>query len=109
MSGEITAGSTEGEVAHLIDKSSEDVQSLVTVGLGLTMLLLGFLTTTQQLQACSSTSVQPEFQLVCQAGQNKILTVFLSVWLPIITYCLLRYYQVDSLSARYEPSYYSLL
>ena len=101
MSGEITAGSTEGEVAHLIDKSSEDVQSLVTVGLGLTMLLLGFLTTTQQLQACSSTSVQPEFQLVCQAGQNKILTVFLSVWLPIITYCLLRYYQVDSLSARY--------
>ena len=93
----------------MIDKSSEDVQSLLTVGLGLTMLLLGFLTTTQQLPVCSSSSVQPEFQLVCLAGQNTILTVFLSVWLPIITYCLLRHYEVDSLSPRYEPGYYSLL
>ena len=87
---ESTLGSGESEeVVHLIDKSSMDVFDLVTVGFGLSLLLYGFLSVVEVTADCSS--------VLCLPAQNKTMTVFVTVWLPIIVFCVLRNYKVDSI------------
>ena len=87
---ESTLGSGESEeVVHLIDKSSMDVFDLVTVGFGLSLLLYGFLSVVEVIADCSS--------VLCLPAQNKTMTVFVTVWLPIIVFCVLRNYKVDSI------------
>ena len=80
---ESTLGSGESEeVVHLIDKSSMDVFDLVTAGFGLSLLLYGFLSVVEVIADCSS--------VLCLPAQNKTMTVFVTVWLPIIVFCVLR-------------------
>ena len=86
--------SEDGEVAHLIDKSSPEVADLVGVGVGLTLALGGVLYQSQQY--CDQANVQEDLVLLCLAAQNKLLTVFLIVWLPIILYCVVGNYKVET-------------
>ena len=40
--------------------------------------------------------------LLCTATDNKLATVLASVWLPIITFCLLRYHKTETLNPETE-------
>ena len=65
----------DGEVAHLLDKSSPEVADLVVVGVGLSLALAGVLSQTEQY--CDQAKIQEDLMMICLAAQNKILTVFL--------------------------------
>ena len=84
----------DGEVAHLIDKSSPEVADLVGVGVGLSLALGGVLS--QSEQYCDQANIEEDLMLLCLAAGNKILTVLLSVWLPIILYCVIGNYKVET-------------
>ena len=90
----MTGGDREGEVAHLIDKSSPEVADLVAVGVGLSLGLGGVLSQSQQY--CDQANIEEDLMLLCLAAQNKMLTVFLLVWLPILLYCLIANYKVET-------------
>ena len=81
------------EVAHLIDKTSPEVADLVAVGLGLTLALVGVLSRSDQY--CDQANIPEDLMLLCLAAQNKIITVLILVWLPIITYCLIGNYKME--------------
>ena len=91
----MTGDRGDGEVAHLIDKSSPEVVDLVGVGVGLSLALGGVLS--QSEQYCDQANIEEDLMLLCLAAQNKMLTVLLSVWLPIILYCLIGNYKVETL------------
>ena len=84
----------EGEVAHLIDKSSPELVDLVGVGVVLSLALGGVLSQTELY--CDQANIEEDLMLLCLAAQNKILTVFLLVWLPILLYCLIANYKVET-------------
>ena len=84
----------EGEVAHLIDKSSPELVDLVGVGVLLSLALGGVLSQTELY--CDQANIEEDLMLLCLAAQNKILTVFLLVWLPILLYCLIANYKVET-------------
>ena len=65
----------DGEVAHLLDKSSPELADLLVVGLGLSLALAGLLSQTEQY--CDQAKIQEDLMMICLAAQNKILTVFL--------------------------------
>ena len=83
------------EVAHLLDKSSPEVADLVVVGVGLSLALAGVLSQTEQY--CDQAEIREDLMLLCLAAQNKILTVFLLVWLPIIIYCVIGNYKMETI------------
>ena len=85
----------EGEVAHLIDKSSPELVDLVGVGVVLSLALGGVLSQTELY--CDQANIEEDFMLPCLAAQNKLLSVFLSVWLPILLYCLVGNYKMETL------------
>ena len=85
----------EGEVAHLIDKSSPELVDLVGVGVVLSLALGGVLSQTELY--CDQANIEEDFMLPCLAAQNKLLSVFLSVWLPILLYCLVGNYKMETI------------
>ena len=78
----------------MIDKSSPEVVDLVGVGVGLSLALGGVLS--QSEQYCDQANIEEDLMLLCLAAGNKILTVLLSVWLPIILYCVIGNYKVET-------------
>ena len=85
----------EGEVAHLIDKSSPELVDLVGVGVVLSLALGGVLSQTELY--CDQANIEEDFMLPCLAAQNKLLSVFLSVWLPILLYCFVGNYKIETI------------
>ena len=88
--------------------------SSMILGLLLSAMVLGSLTNMERYAGCQETEARNNvfwamddttLDIVCLAASYKIVTTTLTVWIPIITFCWLNYYQTDSMiSLKNSPS-----
>ena len=92
------------EPVHVIEKSLDSLSVFLIVGSLLSAMITGSLATMETYVDCPVTPALSlagdtgGLALVCTAASNKLATVVTAVWLPIITFCLLRYYKTDTLN-----------
>ena len=103
----------EREPLHVIEKSQDSLKQFLVVGTLLSALITGSLPTMEPHVDCDP--VTPGLGgraglvmrvdtgdlglgLLCTATSNKLATVLAAVWLPIITFCLLRYHKTETLN-----------
>ena len=103
------------EPMHVIEKSLDSVTLFLLVGSLLSAMIMGSLATLERYVECEVTPLDVtseralywrvdtgSLDLLCTATSHKLVTVLTSVWLPIITFCLLRYYKIETIHPQTE-------
>ena len=75
----------------MVETSSVEVFDLMTVGLGLSLVLYVFLHLVSQSRASTPLLLIP--------AENPTLTILVTVWLPILAFCLVSNYKKDTVPA----------
>ncbi len=91
--------SEEREPLHVIEKSLDSLSLFLVVGSLLSAMITGSLASLEQYVECP---VREGPGILCTATTNKLATVLTSVWLPIITFCLLRYHKTETYKRHQE-------
>ena len=125
MLDEVTILSDDRESVHVIEKSLDSVTVFLVVGTLLSAMITGSLATMERYVECPVTPAMAEITrqraevtsqraalywrvdtgslaLLCTAASHKLVTVVTWVWLPIITFCLLRYHKTETINTETE-------
>ena len=105
--------SEDKEPVHVIEKSLDSVTVFLVVGALLSAMIMGSLGTLERYVECDVTPLDVtralywrvdtgSLDLLCIAISHKLVTVLTSVWLPIITFCLLRYHKIETINQNRE-------
>ena len=102
--------SEEREPLLVIEKSLDSLSLFLVVGSLLSAMITGSLASLEQYVECpdrdavvitkirNTVFVREGPGILCTAITNKLATVLASVWLPIITFCLLRYHKSETVN-----------
>ena len=118
MLDELKILSEDRESVHVIEKSLDSVSVFLVVGTLLSAMITGSLATMERYVECPVTPAMAEvtsqraalywrvdtgsLALLCTAASHKLVTVVTWVWLPIITFCLLRYHKTETINTETE-------
>ena len=110
--------SEDRESVHVIEKSLDSVSVFLVVGTLLSAMITGSLATMAWYVESPVTTAMAEvtiqraalywrvdtgsLALLCTAASHKLVTVVTWVWLPIITFCLLRYHKTETINTETE-------
>ena len=107
--------SEDREPMHVMEKSLDSVTVFLMVGSLLSAMIMGSLATLERYVECDVTPLDVtseralywrvdtgSLDLLCTATSHKLVTVLTSVWLPIITFCLLRYHKIETINPETE-------
>ena len=108
-----------GEIVHVIDKTASTWSTLGVSGTLLSLMVWGSLSNMENYAGCLPDTRRRDnvywavddatLDIVCLASSNKILTVALTVWTPIIIFCVSKYFKTDYLKKAKHPVDFNFL